>query len=100
MRIDLTTFGVEPPANGQTGRAGANGASESAAGGTAAADPTRFSFDQTRVRSLENLVLAQPEVRAARVQSLQQAIRDGQYSIAPGEVAGALLKDLGGEARG
>lgn len=105
MRIDLTTFGVEPPDQGKTGRAGqgtnsggvpASTSNSAASSSTAGLDQTRFSFDPTRVRSLQAQVLAQPEIREAKVQSLQQAIDNGEYSVTSGQVADALVGELGG----
>jgi len=108
MRIDLNTAGPEPAEKGTAGRAGqaevtgtgASSASGSTSGsttsGTSGVDQTRFSFDQTRVQSLEAQVLAQPEIRAAKVQSLQQAIGNGEYSVVPSRVADALVSELSG----
>ena len=102
MRVDFTTSGLEPPEKGTTGRAGH---AEPAGTGTAAGaeassiagvDQTRFSFDQTRVQSLEAHVLAQPEIREAKVQSLQQAIGSGEGSAPASQVADALVIELGG----
>ena len=108
MRVDLTSRGVEPPENGKTGRAGQTGASETGAGSassstsgsTSGLDQTRFSFDQTRVQALEAQVLAQPEIRQAKVQALQQAIGNGEYSVSAGQVADAMASDLGGGTQG
>lgn len=108
MRVDLTSRGVEPPENGKTGRAGQTGASEtgassassSASSSTSGLDQTRFSFDQTRVQALEAQVLAQPEIRQAKVQALQQAIGNGEYSVSAGQVADAMASDLGGGTQG
>jgi flagellar biosynthesis anti-sigma factor FlgM len=102
MRVDFTTSGVEPPEKGATGRAGHAEASGTAteAGAEASSisggDQTRFSFDQTRVQSLEAHVLAQPEIREAKVQSLQQAIGNGEYSVPASQVADALVSEFGG----
>jgi flagellar biosynthesis anti-sigma factor FlgM len=105
MRVDFTTSGLEPPEKSTTGRAGhaelpgtgtAAGAGASSISGV---DQTSFSFDQTRVQSLEAHVLAQPEIREAKVQSLQQAIGNGEYSVPASQVADALVSELGG-ARG
>jgi len=52
------------------------------------------------VQSLEAQVLAQPEVRQAKVQSLQQAIGNGEYSVSAGQVAAAMASDLGVGAQG
>jgi flagellar biosynthesis anti-sigma factor FlgM len=59
-------------------------------------DQTRLSFDQTRVQSLEAHVLAQPEIREAKVQSLRQAIGNGGYSVPASQVADALISELSG----
>ena len=104
MRVDLTSLGVEPPENSKPGRAGKAGGSGNAAGSAsvstsvsnAGPDQTRFSFDQTRVQALEAQVLAQPEIRGAKVQALQQAIGNGEYSVLPSQVADALVNDLTG----
>jgi flagellar biosynthesis anti-sigma factor FlgM len=96
MRVDVTSFGVEPPEKGTTGRAGQTGAARSEATSSAGVDQTRFSFDQKRVQSLEAQVLAQPEIRQVKVQSLQLAIRNGEYSVPAGQIASALVSELTG----
>jgi flagellar biosynthesis anti-sigma factor FlgM len=112
MRVDFTTFAAEPPDQGKTGRtaqAGESGnqassvsdnAPYSASTSTTGLDQTRFSFDQTRVQSLQAQVLAQPEIRDARVRSLQQTIGSGEYSVPASHVADALVSELGGGAQG
>ena len=108
MRVDFTSRGVEPPENSKTGRGGQTGATgtsgSSASSSTSSSAPgpdqARFSFDQTRVQSLEAQVLAQPEIRQAKVQSLQQAIASGEYSISAGQIAAAIASDLGAGAQG
>lgn len=111
MRVDLTTYGMEPPENSKPGRAGQtgsgsatsgvsgnsfSGASGSALSGASALDDARFSFNQTRVESLKAQVLAQPEVRGGQVRALQQAIGNGEYSIPPSQIANAMANDLAG----
>ena len=104
MRVDFTSRGVEPPENSKTGRGGQTGATgtsgSSASSSTSSSAPgpdqARFSFDQTRVQSLEAQVLAQPEIRQAKVQSLQQAIGNGEYSVLPGQIANAMVSELAG----
>jgi flagellar biosynthesis anti-sigma factor FlgM len=59
-------------------------------------DQTQFSFDQARVQTLATQVLAQPDVREAKVQSLQQAIGNGEYSVSPAVIAEALAAEFGG----
>ena len=99
MRVDLTTFGLEPPDRGKASRAGQAGASGStnaaaSTSGTASGrDQTRFSFDQARVEALKAQVLAQPEIRAAKVGPLEQAIRKGEYSLPASQIAEALIRE-------
>ena len=103
MRVDLTSRGVEQPENSKTGRAGQTGASgttassasSSSSSSTLGLDQASFSFDPTRVQSLEAQVLAQPEIRQAKVQALQQAIGNGEYSVSAGQVADAMVSELG-----
>lgn len=102
MRVDLTTFGVEPPDSGKASRAGQTGASgstnaaASTSGSASGHDQTRFSFDQARVEALKAQVLAQPEIRAAKVGPLEQAIRKGEYSLPAGQIADALIREAAG----
>jgi flagellar biosynthesis anti-sigma factor FlgM len=99
MRVDLTTSGVGPPDSGKASRAGQPGASgstnlaASVSGSTSGQDQTRFSFDQARVEALNAQVLAQPEIRAAKVGPLEQAIRKGEYSVPAGQIADALIRE-------
>ena len=99
MRVDFTTSGLEPPEKSTTGRAGHAAGAGTGASSISGVDQARFSFDQTRVQSLEAHVLAQPEIREAKVQSLQQAIGNGEYSVPASLVADALVSEHGG-ARG
>ncbi|MBZ5613070.1 MAG: flagellar biosynthesis anti-sigma factor FlgM [Acidobacteriia bacterium] len=102
MRVDLTTFAMEPPDSGKASRAGQTGvsgstsAASSTSGSISGHDQTRFSFDQVRMQSLEAQVLAQPEIRAAKVEPLQQAIREGAYSLPASRIAEALIREAAG----
>ena len=96
MRIDLATFGVEPPENSKTGRSGQSGSARAASGSAPSADQTSLSFGQARVSSLEAQVLAQPEVRAGKVQALAQAVSQGNYFVPSSQIADALANDLAG----
>ena len=111
MRVDFTSRGVEPPDKGKTGRGGqtgASGTSGSSASSNASSirqqhfgpGPNPLSFDQARVQSLQAQVLAQPEIRQAKVRSLQQAIGNGEYSVPASQIADALASDLSGGAQG
>jgi flagellar biosynthesis anti-sigma factor FlgM len=96
MRVDFTTFGLEPPERGKTGRAAQTEAAGTGASSNSGLDQTRFSFDQARVQSLAAHVLAQPEIREAKVKLLQQAIGNGEYSVPASQIADALVSELGG----
>jgi flagellar biosynthesis anti-sigma factor FlgM len=107
MRVDFTTIAAEAPEpgkpgrSGQTGTAGASGTVDAVESGissssdTSAVDQTRFSFDQARVQSLQAQVLAQPEVRGAKVQALQTSIDSGEYSVPPNQLADAIVGEYG-----
>jgi flagellar biosynthesis anti-sigma factor FlgM len=94
MKVDLTRVGLELPDQSQAVRAGQAEKPASVASGTAGADQAQFSFDQARVHSLQAQVLAQPEIRQAKVRALQQAIGKDEYSVPASHVAGALINDL------
>lgn len=95
MRVDLTKAGLELPEPSNAGRAGQT-ASDSGSG----TDQASLSFDQARVQSLETQVLAQPEIRQAKVEALRQAIGDGEYAVSPGQVADAMTSELSLGAQG
>jgi flagellar biosynthesis anti-sigma factor FlgM len=105
MRVDYTTFGTEPPDNSKTGRAGHTEAGETAASNSlndsniSGVDQANFSSAQRQVQTLQAQVLAQPEVREAKVQSLQQAISNGNYSVSAGQIADAVVSEFS-EAQG
>ncbi|HUB03239.1 MAG TPA: flagellar biosynthesis anti-sigma factor FlgM [Terriglobales bacterium] len=109
MRVDFTNLGLEPPDKNKTGRTGHSGttagaaaagtSSVSANGDSGGVDQTRLLFSQTRVQSLEAVVLATPEVREERVAPLQQAIADGTYTVQPVKVADAMTSELDGRLR-
>src|SRR5215813_118190 len=94
MKINLTTYGPEPPDKGSTERPRAAPASDQSGNDAVSLDRTRFTFDQTRVRALESQVLAQPEVRQEKVDQLRQAVGKGEYAVSDGQIADAMLADL------
>ena len=96
MKVDFPRFGLEPPDNGKTGRVGQTEAGGTGASSTAGLDQAHFSFAQTQVQSLKTQVLAQPEIREAKVQALQQAIGNGEYSVPASKLADALISELSG----
>ena len=94
MKVDFPRFGLEPPDNSKTGRVGQTEAGGTGASSTAGPDQAYFPFDQ--VQYLKTQVLAQPEIREAKVQALQQAIGNGEYSVPASKLADALISELSG----
>jgi flagellar biosynthesis anti-sigma factor FlgM len=96
MRVDFNNFAAEWPDSNQSGRAGqARTARSSAASATTADASSETSLGKIQVPTLAAQVLAQPEVRTAKVQSLQDAIESGEYSVVPSQVADAMASEFG-----
>jgi flagellar biosynthesis anti-sigma factor FlgM len=95
MRVDLSTYGLGPPEDKKTQRAGQSLAAGQPASEAASLDQARFSFGQARVKALEAQVLAQPDVREQKVELLRQALGKGEYAVSDSQVADAMIADLG-----
>ncbi len=94
MRVDLMTYGAEPPENRATSRARqpqTRPESESAG-----VDRARFSFDQARVQSLQAQALKQPEIRQEKVARLGKLVRNGHYAVSADEIANSMLAEVAG----
>jgi anti-sigma28 factor (negative regulator of flagellin synthesis) len=50
------------------------------------------------VRTLEAVVLAQPEIRQQKVDSLRQAAGKGEYAVSDAQIADAISADFGAAA--
>lgn len=96
MRVDLQSYGPEPPDNSKTSRAGQSPPAPAQTSGALGMDQTRFSFDQARVQSLEAEVMAQPEIRGQKVGSLQKLLVTGRYTVSDSQIAQAMLAELAG----
>src|ERR1700692_4317138 len=95
MKVGFTNF-AELPDSGKTNRAGQAGSSATTGASTATGtDQTSFTFDPSRAETLAAQVIAEPEIRDAKVQSLQQAIGNQNYSASAGQIADSLASDLG-----
>ena len=94
MRVDLKSTGTEAADSGKIDWAHPTPATGESGNQTSALDQIHFSFDHTRVRVLESQVMAQPEVRQQRVESLRQSLGKGEYAVSDGQVADAMLADL------
>lgn len=112
MRVDSNNFvsnvaakfESELPEQDKAGRSSKTGVPEAGRSGTTASkaqlsasavnDVVHFSSNADRVESLKAQALLQPEIRDAKVQSLQNAIGNGEYSVSPSQIAGALKSEL------
>jgi len=66
---------------------------------SAGADQARFSFDHTRVKKLEAMAMAQPEIRDQKVDAIRQAVGKGQYAVSDAQIAAAISADFGAGGR-
>ncbi|HUM07153.1 MAG TPA: flagellar biosynthesis anti-sigma factor FlgM [Terriglobales bacterium] len=94
MRVDLRTYGLGPPEEKNTERATTSRVTDELSDKPASLDKARFSFDQARVKALEDQVLAQPEARQQKVELLRQAMGKGEYAVNEGQIADAMIADL------
>jgi negative regulator of flagellin synthesis FlgM len=62
-------------------------------GDAAGEDRATLSSDSTSVGSLVSSALASPEVRQDKVDSLRQAVNNGQYDLDPGKTAASMVDD-------
>ena len=99
MRVDLRSYGLEPPEKGKADRTG-QAAKPAPEGGTRpeGTDQAQFSSDPARVRSLAAHALALPEVRSAKVEALQQAIAKKEYAVSNRQIADAIVAEHTGGA--
>jgi negative regulator of flagellin synthesis FlgM len=56
-------------------------------------DRTTLQSDSASTTSLAKIALNSPEVRQNKVESLTQAIQNGQYQLDPAKIASAMLDD-------
>jgi flagellar biosynthesis anti-sigma factor FlgM len=92
MRVDLYTGKLEAP-----DKAKAERSASAAVSGTSKAslqDRATITFDQAKLRGLEATVMAQPEMREAKVISIRQTIGKGEYAVTGDQLADAVVNDL------
>jgi flagellar biosynthesis anti-sigma factor FlgM len=95
MRIDLNAIIPEAPDPGQSAKSSGQVASaNSGAASPAGADTTKLSQDAGRVQDLAAQVNQFPEIRQDKVAALQQAIKDGSYSVTAAQSAEALISAI------
>ena len=73
-------------------RGSANGSKATAT--TTASDSVSFSDLSSRLQELEKTLATSEEFDAGRVESIKQAIRDGQFLVDSGVVADKLLQSV------
>ncbi len=122
MRVDSNNFvsnvaakfGSEVSEQGKAGRAaeagvaengGSQAATAKAQGGEASGDDvvhfnSRAHDTAVQIEILKALALSQPEIRDGKIRLLQTAIGNGEYSVTPNQIAGALKSELGTDVYG
>ncbi len=92
MRIDLTPNSMPGVERGQGSGASAKAGQGAANGVPANADDVaQLSADSDAVASLRSYLDGVPDVRQQRVESLRQAISQGQFAISPERIAAGML---------
>jgi flagellar biosynthesis anti-sigma factor FlgM len=91
MIINLFNTPSSAEASGQNNKINPDGKSALATGSAAySEDTTSLASASDSVQNLSATALASDSARAAKVQSLKQAVSQGQYSIEPEQIASAL----------
>lgn len=57
-------------------------------------DEAKLSSSSSSISALSARAMAEPDVRADRVNSLRAAVEDGSYSVEPHKIANAMLRDI------
>ena len=92
MRIDLfnpSAAQIAGEANTQPAKTGNAPTLDS----SSAEDRTTLTSGSAAVNSLVSEAMKTPEIRQDKVQSLQQAISNGQYQLDPYQIAGAMIDE-------
>lgn len=94
MRIDLSNSAASQLSSDLSSQTvGAQRDTRSAASSQSASegDRTTLTSDTTSVSSLVSTALSSPDVRQGRVDSLRQAISNGEYKVDPASIAAAMV---------
>jgi flagellar biosynthesis anti-sigma factor FlgM len=94
MRIDLNAI-PEAPDSDPSSKSGGPGASANAGSASlTGADTAQLSQDAGKVQELASQVNQLPEIRQDKVAALQQAIKEGSYTVTAGQSAEALMSAI------
>ena len=92
MRIDLFNSAASQAANqADSQQVKVQNQSAPAIGGEG--DRTTLTSGSGSITSLVKEAMSSPEIRQAKVESLQQAISSGQYALEPDKIAGAMIDE-------
>jgi len=98
MRIDFNYTAPEPERSSQSAASSAPAANRTQKNTPVASslgeDQAQLSGAHAQVQALAAQASQLPEIRQARVDSLRQAVRGGQYHPEPQQVAGALVAHM------
>ena len=92
MRIDLTQAGASQIAS-EVNPNQVNARNDSVSVSAAHEDRTTLTSDQQSVSALVSAAMSSPEIRQDKVESLQQAIKNGSYQLDPGKIAESMLDE-------
>jgi negative regulator of flagellin synthesis FlgM len=92
MRIDLYNTAASQ-AGSLADSMRANAEKSSAPGATGEGDRATLTSGAGSIASLVSQAMSAPEIRQAKVESLQQAIGSGQYKIDADQIAGAMIDE-------
>jgi len=91
MRIDLyNSAATQADSLADSKQVKAQGSSTPAVSGE---DHATLTSGAGSIASLVSEAMSSPEIRQAKVESLQQAISSGQYQIDPDKIAGAMIDE-------
>jgi flagellar biosynthesis anti-sigma factor FlgM len=92
MRIDIYSSTASQLASEQSAtQVGTQKAGQSGASSTE--DKATLTADSTSVGSLVSIALKSPSTRQGLVDSLKQAINNGQYELNPGAIASSMVDE-------
>ncbi len=91
MRIDpFSAAASQLSSDLSSQQVGTQAAASAKSQGVAQDDRTTLSSDMASVGSLVSTALSTPEIRQGRVDSLRQAISNGEYQVDPASIAAAM----------
>jgi negative regulator of flagellin synthesis FlgM len=92
MRIDLTQSTASQITSEQNPKQ-VNAENVSATGIAGSEDRTTFTSNQQSLSALVSSAMSSPQIRQDRVDSLKQAVSNGQYELDPDKIASSMIDE-------